>query len=326
VLQQPLGDQHHDDALAAALGVPDDAAFAPGDALLCGLHAEELVRPRHLLLAGVEDDDVADQVEQPGLVAELRQRPVKQRSLLRASASPREILVLPLHEELFRRAGGAVAQSLRVAARQYELHGAEEALVEDLFLIGDKLPYTVSQFHGAAFELHHRDGEAVNVEHEVRLALVAALQRHLVSQREIVLLRVLPVDQVHRLMCLACGNLHRHAVAQELIGAQVGLVERDAGRVGGSIELLQRGGDVGGRVAARGEIAAEERRLDAAVVIPLVPFAEVAVAEVAGSRRVGKQGDDAVLRFALGAGLLRHGNPLWDGSRGGAETRRWGDC
>ena len=80
VLQQPLGDQHHDDALAAALGVPDDAALAPGDALLGSLHAEELVRPRHLLVAGVEDDEVADQVEQSSLGAELRQRPVEQRS------------------------------------------------------------------------------------------------------------------------------------------------------------------------------------------------------------------------------------------------------
>ena len=80
VLQQPLGDQHHHDALAAALGVPDDAALALGDALLRRLHAEELVRPRHLLVAGVEDDEVPDQVEQPRLVAQLGQRPVEQRS------------------------------------------------------------------------------------------------------------------------------------------------------------------------------------------------------------------------------------------------------
>ena len=80
MLQQPLGDQHHHDALAAALGVPDDAALALGDAFLSGLHAEELVRPRHLLLAGVEDDEVPDQVEQPGLVAQLGERPVEKRS------------------------------------------------------------------------------------------------------------------------------------------------------------------------------------------------------------------------------------------------------
>jgi hypothetical protein len=64
------------DAHRAALGVPDDAAFAPGDALLCGLDAEELVRPWHLLLAGIEDHEVADQVEQPRLAAQLRERPV----------------------------------------------------------------------------------------------------------------------------------------------------------------------------------------------------------------------------------------------------------
>ncbi len=114
MLQQPLGDKHHDDALAAPLGVPDDATLAPGDAVLRGLHAEELVRPRHLLLAGVVDDEVADQVKQSCLVAELRQRPVKQRSGGRRSAGCCHIsrLVFPLHEELLRRAGGAIAQPL----------------------------------------------------------------------------------------------------------------------------------------------------------------------------------------------------------------------
>ena len=120
---------------------------------------------------------------------------------------------------------------------------------------------------------------------------------------------MLPVDQVHRLVRLAGGDLHRHAVAQELVGAQVGLVERDAGRVGGGLQLLQGGGDVGGGVAAGRQVVAQQRRLDGAVVLPLVPLAEVAVAEAVGPRRVGEQGDDAVLRLALGAGLLRHGPP-----------------
>ncbi len=110
VLQQPLGDQNHEDALAAALGVPDDAALAPGDTFLRGLHAEKLVRPRHLLLAGVEDHEVADQVEQPGLVAELCQRPVEQRA--GGGDCAFRILVLPLHEELLGCASRAVAQPL----------------------------------------------------------------------------------------------------------------------------------------------------------------------------------------------------------------------
>src|SRR6185437_9649466 len=102
MLQQPLGEQHHQDALAAALGVPDDAALALADALLRGLHAEELVWPRNLLLTGIEDDEVADQVEQPRLVTELRQRAVEQHSGGGRRAGRR--FVLPFHEELLRSA------------------------------------------------------------------------------------------------------------------------------------------------------------------------------------------------------------------------------
>ena len=102
-------------------------------------------------------------------------------------------------------------------------------------------------------------------------------------------------------MRLPSGDLHGHAVAQELVGAQVGLVERDARRVGGGLELLQRSGDMRGGVAAGRQVVAQQRRFDAAVVLPLVPFAEVAVAEVVGPRRVGEQGDDAVLRLVINA-------------------------
>jgi len=63
---------------------------------------------------------------------------------------------------------------------------------------------------------------------------------------------------------------------------------------------------VGGGVAAGRQVVAQERHLDGAVVLPLVPLAEVAVPEVVWPRRVGEQGDDAVLRLALGAGVVRH--------------------
>ena len=223
-----------------------------------------------------------------------------------APPASRRRLVLPLDEELLRRAGGAVAQPLRIAPCQHQLHGAEEALVEDLFLVGDELAHAVGHLHRAALELDHRDGDAVEVEHDVRPPLVAALERHLLGEREVVLLRVLPVHQVHRLVRLAGGDLHRHAVAQELVGAQVRLVERDAGGIRRRLQLLQRGGDVGGGIAAGREVLAQQRRLDRAVVLALAPVAEIAVAEAVGPRRVGEQRDDAVLRAALGAGLLRH--------------------
>ena len=63
MLQQPLCQQHHEDALAAALRMPDNAALGLADALLRRLDAHELMRARYFLGAPVKDGEVADQVE-----------------------------------------------------------------------------------------------------------------------------------------------------------------------------------------------------------------------------------------------------------------------
>ncbi len=72
--------------LPRALGVPDDAALAPLHVILRGAHAEILVVPAELLGAGVEDDEVVDQLQEARLVAELDQCPVE-RVLDRGSSS-----------------------------------------------------------------------------------------------------------------------------------------------------------------------------------------------------------------------------------------------
>src|SRR5262245_5959315 len=112
---------------------------------------------------------------------------------------------------------------------------------------------------------------------------------------------------MHRFVRLARSDLHGHAVSQELIGAQIGLVKRDAGGVRGSLEPLQSGGDVCGGEAAGREVVAQQCGLDWTVVIALAPLAEIAIAELVSPRRVGEQRDDAVLSAALGAWLLKHG-------------------
>jgi hypothetical protein len=65
---------------AIAVGGYDDPAFALRNAFLRCLHAEELVRPRHLLVGGVENDEVANQIDQPRLAARLRERAVWERA------------------------------------------------------------------------------------------------------------------------------------------------------------------------------------------------------------------------------------------------------
>src|SRR5690348_3483233 len=246
--------------------MPNDATFALRDAFLRSLHGEELVRPRDFFLTGVEDYKIANQIEQPLLAAHLRKRAVEQRTGSRRRGS--RPLVLPLHEELFRRAGRSVAQPLRVAAGEDKLHGAKERLVEDLFLICDELPDAVSDLHRAAFQLDYADRESVEIEHDVWPSFVATFQSHFFGEREVVLVQVLPIDEVHRLVGLARGGLHLYPVTQELIGTKVRLIGRSACRVGGGFELLEGGGNVRVGVSAGLEVVTEERRLDRAVILP----------------------------------------------------------
>ena len=114
---------------------------------------------------------------------------------------------LPGHEELLLGAGCAVAQSLGVIACQDELDGTEEAHVEDWLLIGDQLANAVGDLYGAALELDHGHGDAVDVEDDVGPAFVAAFKCDLLGQGEVVLLGVIPVDQLDGVMRLAHCSL-----------------------------------------------------------------------------------------------------------------------
>ena len=188
-------------------------------------------------------------------------------------------------------------------------------MVENLLLVGDELAHAVGDLDRTALQLDDADGDAVQVKDEVGTPLVAAAQGHFLGEGEVVLLRVLPIHQMHRVVRLSGGDLHRHAVAQQLVGAQVGLIQGDAGGVRGGHQLLQGGGNVRLGIAAALQVRPEQFRLDAAVVLPLVPLAEVVVAEAIGTGLVREQGDDAVLRLAFGAGLFRHRLPSGEMSR-----------
>ena len=146
MLQEPLGQQHHQDALATPLRMPDHAAFTLRDALLSGLHAAILMLARHLLPARVKNHEVPNEIQQARLVAQLGEWAVQQRT---DGSDCRGHLVLPLDEELLGRSDGPVLQSLRVAPRQQKLRGREEPLVEDRLLIGDELPDAVGHLHRA---------------------------------------------------------------------------------------------------------------------------------------------------------------------------------
>ena len=101
------------------------------------------------------------------------------------------------------------------------------------------LPDAVADGDAAVLQLQHADGDAVHVEHEVRPPLVVALERHLLGDGEVVLLRLVPVDEVDGLRDLARLDLHRHAVAQQVVDGLVVAVERAAVVVRLGAQLVQ---------------------------------------------------------------------------------------
>ena len=189
VLQNPPGEQHHDDALAAALRVPDDAAFPFARVCLRSLDSEILVGARQLLHA-VEEDEVVHQLDEPVLPAHL------EKVLVQLEAAIVLLVLLPFQEVLLLRTDRAVLQALRVVAGEDELHGAEKPRMEHRRLVRQALPDAIADGDAAVLQLQHADGDAVDVEHEVRASLVVAGERHFLGDGEVVLLWFCPVDEV----------------------------------------------------------------------------------------------------------------------------------
>ena len=137
-------------------------------------------------------------------------------------------VLLPLQEIFLLRADGAVLQPLGVVAGEDELHGAEEPLVELRLLVGEALPDAVADGDAAVLQFQHADGDAVDIEHDVGPPLMVALERDFLGDGEVVLLRLVPVDEVDGLGDLARLDLHRHAVAQQAVDGLVVAVEAAA--------------------------------------------------------------------------------------------------
>ena len=166
-----------------------------------------------------------------------------------------------------------------ITAREKKLNSGEERLIENLVLVADQLAHAVTDLHRAALELNHAHSDAVEVDHQVRSTLMATAQGHFFGKGEMVGLRVLPIHQMNLIVGRSSGNLHRHPIAQQLVGAHVGLIERDAGGIGSGHELLQRRCDVGFAVAPLQQVRAQQVGLDAAVVFPFAPIAQEVIAE-----------------------------------------------
>ena len=150
------------------------------------------MRARHFLDTCVEDDEIADQVEQAGLLAHLGQGPVQESTWCQRSGTHR----LPFDKEFLPRSDSTVAQPLRIVPCEHQLDRREEALVENFLLVRDELAHAIRDLHGTPLQLDDADGNTVQVQHEVGAPLVTAAQGHFLREGEVVLLRVLPIHQI----------------------------------------------------------------------------------------------------------------------------------
>ena len=135
--------------------------------------------------------------------------------------------------------------------------------------------------------------------------LVVALERHFLGDGEVVLLRLVPVDQVDGFGRLARLGLHRHAVAQQVVDGLIVAVEAAAVVVGLGAQLVDGRADLRRGIAAFGQVIREQPFLDVAVAVAVGPVAEVAVAQF-----IAEQGDDAVLRGPFGFADVAHINRI----------------
>ena len=219
VFQNPLRQQHHHDALAATLRVPDDAAAAVAHMLLRRLDAEVLMHTRQFLDAAIEKHEVVHQFDQPVLAAHLQQ------VFVELEASVVLLVFLPPQEILFRCADGAVLQPFGVVACEDELDRREEPLIELWLLVGKVLANAITDADAAALQFQHADSDAVYVENQIGPPLVVAIQGDFLSDGEVVLFRLLPVDEVDSLRDLPGLGFHRNTVAQEAVDSLVVVVE-----------------------------------------------------------------------------------------------------
>ena len=266
--------QNHRQALAAALGVPDDAALTGYGALLGLLDSEVLVVPRRASCAGVEDDEVVDQLEEALLVAELKGVRVEL------------VLDCPLgsfHSSQYfsrrldrRRNAGLRCRYRRKRTGQCEKNGS----MNSFFWLSRFWRMPSPTDTEERFNSIMPSGDAVDIEDNVGALVVLAENGDFLGNGEVVVERVLPVDQPDGLVLGSRLGQNLDPVAKGLIDLAVGVVEETRSANGGAfLEVVQSLSDPIRCDSLPQKPTGEELFLDVAIALALLPVAQVGVVE-----------------------------------------------
>ena len=152
----------------------------------------------------------------------------------------------------------------------------------------------VTQRHPAVLQLQHANRNAVEVEHNIGAFVVLAIHRHLFGNSKVVQLRVPGVDQLDGYTLLPRRRFYWNAIVKEAVDLAIVFVKRAVRITGLNAQFMDGFGTLHRRVSVPQKIGREQRLLNIAVPLAILPVAERAVAKL-----FGEQGKHAVLCFAF---------------------------
>ena len=199
-----------------------------------------------------------------------------------------------MEEILLLRANGAVFQPFGIVTGKNELHRGKERRDKLRLLVDDALANAVTNGNAAVLQLQHPDGDAVHIQHNVRALFVVAVDRHLLGNGEVILLRLVPVDEFDCFGVFTGSGQHLHPITQQAVHRLVVVIKAATVVVRLGVQLMYGLGDLRRGVATAGQIITEQPLLDIAIAIPVFPVAKIAVIQL-----IPKQGNHPVLGHAF---------------------------
>ena len=148
-----------------------------------------------------------------------------------------------------------------------------------MLLVVEILANALTDKGGRTFEFEDAQGNAVDIEHEIRALGVGAVDGDLFGQRKVIVLRLLPVDQPDGLALLAHLVFDLDAIAQQAVDRFVAVVETLGLVTGRFVQLVERLGNQRFAVAPGAQHRAQKFSFNIAIVGPLGPVAQIIIAE-----------------------------------------------
>ena len=232
------GVENHREAFARTLRVPEHAElalqfFTLEECLVGAVHADELVvLGDDLLVVFVVEDEVLDVIQQPVPGEQTRDHALQARALLCDFIAVNLFLLVlgaqPVEEMLpLRREAADLGLD---GVREHAKGVGQEKLRDVLLVIGQVVVERGLEFHVRVFQFDEDQRDAVDVEQHVGTAeATLAFDPELRDGQITVLVWLIEINQLHTLLlllALSVVELHRDAVAQQVVNFLVGGDER----------------------------------------------------------------------------------------------------